>query len=95
LDSTQGFHALMNLVLMPLWLLSGALFPAEGAAGWVKVAIRLNPVHYAFEALRYSLQPDHLFSMGWITSLMGFIGFTAVLVCICLAVTTRYAGRNP
>lgn len=27
LDSTQGFHALMNLVLMPLWFLSGALFP--------------------------------------------------------------------
>ena len=27
-DSTQGFHAIMNLVLMPLWLLSGGFFPA-------------------------------------------------------------------
>jgi ABC-2 type transport system permease protein len=25
--STQGFHAIMNLLLMPLWLLSGAFFP--------------------------------------------------------------------
>ena len=27
LDSTQGFHAIMNLLLMPMWLLSGAFFP--------------------------------------------------------------------
>ncbi len=27
MESTQGFHAIMNLVLMPLWLLSGAFFP--------------------------------------------------------------------
>src|SRR6188472_251910 len=31
MNSTQGFHAIMNLFLMPLWFLSGALFPAEGA----------------------------------------------------------------
>ena len=27
MESTQGFHAIMNLVLMPMWLLSGAFFP--------------------------------------------------------------------
>src|SRR5688572_10450491 len=31
MNSTQGFHAIMNLFLMPLWFLSGALFPLEGA----------------------------------------------------------------
>ena len=31
MSSTQGFHAIMNLFLMPMWFLSGALFPAEGA----------------------------------------------------------------
>src|SRR4051812_43813958 len=30
MNSTQGFHAIMNLFLMPLWFLSGALFPADG-----------------------------------------------------------------
>ena len=30
LDSTQGFHAIMNLLLVPMWMLSGALFPASG-----------------------------------------------------------------
>src|ERR1051325_1565724 len=33
MDSTQGFHAIMNLFLIPMWLLSGALFPASGAPG--------------------------------------------------------------
>ena len=52
LRSTQGFHAIMNIVLVPLWLLSGALFPATGAAGWVKVLMRLNPLTPAVAALR-------------------------------------------
>lgn len=44
--STQGFHAIMNLVLIPLWILSGAFFPADGAAVWMQWIIRFNPLHY-------------------------------------------------
>jgi len=29
LESTQGFHAIMNLILIPIWLMSGAFFPSE------------------------------------------------------------------
>ena len=32
MESIQGFHGIVNLVLMPMWFLSGALFPVEGAA---------------------------------------------------------------
>ena len=35
IESTQGFHAIMNLILIPIWLLSGAFFPADGAPGWL------------------------------------------------------------
>lgn len=55
LDSTQGFHAIMNLFLVPMWLLSGALFPAAGAAGWIRVLMRVNPLTYGVEALRLAL----------------------------------------
>lgn len=55
MDSTQGFHAVMNLFLIPLWLLSGALFPPDGAAGVIRVVMRLNPVHYVYEGLRGGL----------------------------------------
>ncbi len=55
MDSTQGFHAIMNLFLIPLWLLSGALFPASGAAGWLSTLMQLNPISYGIAALRQAL----------------------------------------
>lgn len=58
LDSTQGFHAVMNLFLMPLWMLSGALFPASTAAPWLAALVRANPVTYAVSALQLALSPE-------------------------------------
>jgi ABC-2 type transport system permease protein len=53
LDSTQGFHAIMNVFLIPMWILSGALFPAAGAAGWVRGLMLVNPLTYGVSALRW------------------------------------------
>ena len=33
MDSSQAFHGIVNLFLIPLWLLSGALFPLAGRLG--------------------------------------------------------------
>src|SRR6476620_2431755 len=41
MSSTQGFHAIMNLFLMPMWFLSGALFPASGAMAGLRWVIGL------------------------------------------------------
>jgi ABC-2 type transport system permease protein len=54
LDSTQGFHAVMSVFLMPLWLLSGAFFPA-GDSGWLSWVIRLNPLTYGLAGLRRAM----------------------------------------
>jgi len=56
-DSVQGFHGVMNLVLMPLWLLSGALFPISGAGSGVAWLMRINPLSYGLAALRWVLSP--------------------------------------
>jgi len=56
MESTQGFHAVMNLVLLPLWLVSGSLFPMAKAHGWVQWLMRANPVTYAVSALRAPLE---------------------------------------
>jgi ABC-2 type transport system permease protein len=55
LDSTQGFHAVMNLFLMPMWFLSGALFPAAGAAPWLQSVMKANPLSYGFIELARSM----------------------------------------
>jgi len=57
LDSTQGFHAIMNVFLMPLWMLSGALFPTA-ADSWVRYVVQFNPVAYGTAAVRRAFYGD-------------------------------------
>ncbi|MBL9123760.1 MAG: ABC transporter permease [Planctomycetaceae bacterium] len=49
-DSTQGFHAVMSVILFPMWLLSGSFFPVE--SGWLAWIVRLNPLTYGVAGLR-------------------------------------------
>ncbi|HZF10426.1 MAG TPA: ABC transporter permease [Thermoanaerobaculia bacterium] len=51
-DSVQGFHAVMNVVLLPMWLLSGSFFPLAGAPRWLSLLMRINPLTYGIAALR-------------------------------------------
>jgi ABC-2 type transport system permease protein len=55
LDSTQGYHAVMNVVLIPMWLLSGSFFPLTGAPLWLSALMRINPMTYGVAALRWAL----------------------------------------
>ena len=55
MESTQGFHAIMNLFLIPMWLLSGSVFPASGAPGWLRWVILVNPLTYGLAAVRSSI----------------------------------------
>ncbi|WP_235935111.1 ABC transporter permease [Candidatus Laterigemmans baculatus] len=73
MDSTQGFHAVMMLGLMPMWLLSGAFFPIpalgpEATIGQVALSwvMRLNPLSYTLAEMRRLLYPAVDFaSRGW------------------------------
>ena len=55
MESTQGFHAVMNLILIPIWLLSGAFFPISGVPVWLEWVMKLNPLTYGLTAFRHSL----------------------------------------
>jgi ABC-2 type transport system permease protein len=75
MDSTQGFHAIMSVFLLPMWLLSGAFFPMD-VQGWLGWIIRINPLTYGVAGLRHYLQNGdaasaHLPSLAtcWIISL--------------------------
>ncbi|HEX9308339.1 MAG TPA: ABC transporter permease [Anaeromyxobacter sp.] len=48
----QSFMALVQMLLMPLFFLSGALFPVSGLPGWLAVLTRLDPLTYAVDPLR-------------------------------------------
>jgi ABC-2 type transport system permease protein len=56
MQSTQGFHAIMMVFLLPMWLLSGAFAPAGN--NWIGWIIRFNPLTYCVALLRYTLYLD-------------------------------------
>jgi len=88
MDSTQAFHAIINLFLIPLWLLSGALFPLSGASGWLRVLMRLNPLTYGVEALRTLLYPGtEAFPLGG--SLATLLLFSAFMFGLAFVMVNR------
>jgi ABC-2 type transport system permease protein len=48
----EGFQVVMNFLVLPLWLLSGAFFPLRGLPAWMAILARLDPLTYAVDALR-------------------------------------------
>src|SRR5271169_1069592 len=90
MDSTGGFHAVINLFLIPLWLLSGSLFPLSGASMWIRVLMQINPLTYGTDALRMLLYPGQLATtlpLG--TNLIVLAGFTLVMFSFCFLVANR------
>src|SRR5512142_424995 len=83
MDSTQAFHAIINLFLIPLWILSGAMFSLTHAASWIRALMYINPLTYGTDALRALLFPTQaspVFALS--TSLAVLIGFTLLMFAI-------------
>jgi ABC-2 type transport system permease protein len=95
MDSTQGFHAIMNLVLVPLWMVSGALFPMASAHGWVRLLMKINPVTYMVAALRQPLENNAASGTpGLPLSLLVTAACAAVLFAASAASATRRSVRS-
>jgi ABC-2 type transport system permease protein len=77
MESTAGFHAIMNLVLFPMWIVSGAVFPMATAHGWIRALMWINPMTYCVSLLNGALRvpnatPDKLTSLA-VTAAFGLL----------------------
>jgi len=52
MSQMQSFMALMQMVIMPLFFISGALFPVAGLPTWLAVLNRVDPITYAVDPIR-------------------------------------------
>lgn len=96
MDSTQGFHAIMNLLLIPIWLLSGAVFPGTGASIWLEWIMRLNPLTYGVAALRHALYLHDPAAIGPVPSLALALTVTIAFCALTFwgaTVTARRSGE--
>lgn len=79
MDSVAGFHAVMNLVLMPMWFLSGAVFPVDSAPLALRVIMYLNPLTYGQAAFAAAVHGARAHPG------------TSIHPVICLAITLAFA----
>lgn len=97
-DSTQAFHSLMNLLLMPMWLLSGAVFPPSGASTWIRWIMKVNPLTYgvaAFQRVLYWRVPGLESQFPPLSvSLLVIILFGAAALTVSFVLTERRSVRG-
>ncbi|MGA3125933.1 MAG: ABC transporter permease [Candidatus Korobacteraceae bacterium] len=90
MDSTSGFHAIINLFLIPLWLLSGSLFSVSSASPWMAFIMRINPLTYGTEALRNLLFPATASAeFPLATCLSVLVVFTLIMFMLAFVVANR------
>jgi ABC-2 type transport system permease protein len=92
MNTTQEFHAMMNLILMPMWLLSGAFFPVPAFLGadpvgqqvlhWV---MRCNPMTYAVSGMRHCMFQFVNEERYWTPSMTTSILITLAFTCVATA----------
>jgi ABC-2 type transport system permease protein len=93
MDSTQGFHAVMTVVLMPLWLLSGAFFPAAGVPRWLGILMACDPLTYGMAAFRHMLAPAEDGGPGIAPGLGAALGLTLLFAAAAFAAALALADR--
>jgi ABC-2 type transport system permease protein len=93
MDSSQAFHGIVNLFLIPLWLVSGALFPLSGASGWIKVIMRINPLTYGVEALRALLYPGTETTVPLSSDIATLVLFSLVMFGAAFLMVNRRSTR--
>ena len=94
IESTQGFHAIMNLILIPIWMLSGAFFPATGVPGWLYWPMRFNPLSYGMIALRRGLYLGEPVNFCTLSEFRSAVVVSVAFALVMFAAATRVANRS-
>lgn len=93
MDSTSGFHAIMNLLLVPMWMVSGSLFPMATAHGFVKWIMWVNPLTYSISLLNFTLRLPNA-TPGPVESLIVTAAFGLVLLLLSGVMAAQKATRS-
>lgn len=93
MKSTSAFHAVMMVFLMPLWMLSGALFPIGNVPGWMKAVMLANPVSHALVIIRAPFYggPARLFTD---TDYLLSLAVTVAWAGLCLGLSMARVNRR-
>jgi len=80
MSSMEGFQMVMNFMIQPMVFLSGAFYPVSSLPGWLEWGVKLNPLTYGVDAMRYFSLGIHEFSLLLDFSVLGI--FSVVLIVL-------------
>ncbi|MDK2822414.1 MAG: type transport system permease protein [Clostridia bacterium] len=87
METMQGFQMIMNFLIMPMFFLSGALFPLKGVPAWMEALMRMDPLTYGVDAIRnifFAGSParDFMIQFSFIhdITVIGIMGFIFILL---------------
>jgi len=80
LEDMEGFHLIMNFLVMPVFFLSGALFPLEGLPKTMRIITKFNPMTYGVDALRGSFTNTFHFGLWSDLAILGAATFLVLVI---------------
>lgn len=87
MSSFEGFGTISNFVVMPMYFLSGAIYPTASVPAWIKPLIVINPLSYGVDALRHITVGlgsfPLLFDLGFL------LCFATIMIAIALPLFNR------
>lgn len=79
LEDMQGFQLIMNFLVMPIFFLSGTIFPISGLSGAISVVVHFNPLSYGVDALRLALGSAGVFHLAFSMSILTVFMLTLLI----------------
>jgi ABC-2 type transport system permease protein len=80
----EGFGVISNFVVLPLYFLSGGVFPVRGLPIWMSALVRANPIAYGVDLIRYVIGQPTTFSPQLDVAVLGGFGAAMVLAAVAL-----------
>ncbi len=84
-QTTEGISGLMNLVMLPMWLLGGIFFSSERFPDYLQPLVRVLPISHANEALR-----QVMLSGEGLSAVAGNLWYLASFALVCFVLALRF-----
>lgn len=87
MTSFEGFGAISNFVVMPMYFLSGSIYPLTNLPLWLKALTTINPLSYGVDAMRGQI--IHIYHFSLLTDVLAIAGFGAVMLTLAIPLFSR------
>lgn len=87
MTSFEGFGAISNFVVMPMYFLSGSIYPLTNLPLWLKALTTINPLSYGVDAMRGQI--IHIYHFSLLTDVLAIAGFGVVMLTLAIPMFSR------